>query len=128
MDLISTAIARTLTPELAAQLRVPFDWSAIEVRPGSAGALWAKDGTGVLALAYAVPRTHEARLDEVVGPEHWSVEFAPWGDNKLICRLTIRGVTKCSTGEAEGALWAKDKQSGTVVEAQSFKRACTKFG
>lgn len=55
MDLISTAIARTLTPELAAQLRVLFDWSAIEVRPGSAGALWAKDGTGALALAYADP-------------------------------------------------------------------------
>ncbi len=71
---------------------------------------------------------YEERLDEVVGPEHWSVEFAPWGDNNLICRLTIGGVTKCSTGEAEGALWAKGKNAGTVAEAQSFKRACTKFG
>ncbi len=51
MDLISTAIARTLTPELAAQLRVLFDWSAIEVRPGSVR----KEGAGTLALAYADP-------------------------------------------------------------------------
>jgi len=120
MSLTTTPAAITLTPELTAQLRAPFDWSDIEVRPGSVR----KDGTAALALAYADPRVYEERLDEVVGPENWSVEFAPWGDHKLICRLTIGSVTKCSTGEAD----PKDKNAGTVAEAQSFKRACTKFG
>jgi hypothetical protein len=65
-----------------------------------------------------------ARLDAVVGPEHWSVEFAPWGDHRLICRLTIFGIVKCSTGEAD----PQDKNAGTVAEAQAFKRACSAFG
>ena len=120
MSLTTTPATITFTPELAAQLRAPFDWNVIEVRPGSVR----KDGTAALALAYADPRVYEERLDEVVGPEHWSVEFTPWGDHKLICRLTIGGVTKCSTGEAD----PKDKNAGTVAEAQAFKRACTKFG
>ena len=100
MSLTTTPATITFTAELAAQLRAPFDWNVIEVRPGSVR----KDGTAALALAYADPRVYEERLDEVVGPENWSVEFTPWGDHTLICRLMIGGVTKCSTGEAGGAL------------------------
>jgi hypothetical protein len=124
MSLTSTPAAITFTPELAVQLRAPFDWRVIDVQPGSAGALWAKDGTAALALAYADPRLYEERLDEVVGPENWLVEFTPWGDHTLMCSLTIGGVTKCSTGEAD----PKDKNAATVAEAQAFKRACTTFG
>ena len=113
-----------LTPDIVAALRAPFAWDVIEVRPGSVR----KDGTGALALAYADPRVYMERLDAVVGPEHWSVEFAPWGEHRLICRLTIFGVLKCSTGEAGGALGAKDKNAGTVAEAQAFKRSCVAFG
>ncbi len=113
-----------LTPDIVAALRAPFAWDVIEVRPGSVR----KDGTGALALAYADPRVYMERLDTVVGPEHWSVEFAPWGEHRLICRLTIFGIMKCSTGEAGGALGAKDKHAGTVAEAQAFKRSCVAFG
>ncbi len=105
------------TPELVEALRAPFAWDALEVRPGAVR----KDGTGALALAYADPRVYMARLDAVVGPEHWSVEFAPWGEHKLICRLTIFGIVKCSTGEAD----PQDKNAGTVAEAQAFKRGAT---
>ena len=127
MDTISTSHP-ALTPDVVAALRAPFAWDVIEVRPGAAGALRAKDSTGALALAYADPRVYMERLDTVVGPEHWSVEFTPWGDHRLICRLTIFGIMKSSTGEAGGALWAKDKNAGTVAEAQAFKRSCVAFG
>ena len=116
MDTISTSF----TPDLVEALRAPFPWDALEVRPGSVR----RDGTGALALAYADPRVYEERLDAVARPEHWSVEFAPWGNTRLICRLTIFGVVKCSTGEADPT----DKNAGTVAEAQAFKRACAKFG
>ncbi len=121
MDIRSTPLPpMTLTPDIIDALRAPFPWDVIEVRPGSVR----KDGTGALALAYADPRVYMARLDAVVGPEHWSVEFAPWGEHRLICRLTMFGVVKCSTGEAD----SKDKNAGTVAEAQAFKRACVAFG
>ena len=119
MDTIS-ASHPALTPDVVAALRAPFAWDVIEVRPGSVR----KDGTGALALAYADPRVYMERLDTVVGPEHWSVEFAPWGEHRLICRLTIFGIMKCSTGEAD----PKDKNAGTVAEAQAFKRSCVAFG
>ncbi len=122
MDIGTTTTA--FTPDIIEALRAPFTWDVIEVRPGSVR----KEGTGALALAYADPRVYMERLDTVVGPEHWSVEFAPWGDHKLICRLTIFGIVKCSTGEAGGALWAKDKNAGTIAEAQALKRACVAFG
>ena len=74
MDTLSTPHAPpTLTPDIIDALRAPFPWDVIEVRPGSVR----KDGTGALALAYADPRVYMARLDAVVGPEHWSVAFAP---------------------------------------------------
>ena len=117
METISMSHPSMFTPELVDQLRAPFDWRVIEVRPGSVR----RDGTGALALAYAAPRVYEERLDDVVGPENWSVEFAPWGETRLICRLTIFGVVKCSTGEAD----PKDKNAGTVAEAQAFKRGAT---
>ncbi len=119
MDTFSTSHS-ALTPDVVAALRAPFAWDVIEVRPGSVR----KDGTGALALAYADPRVYMERLDTVVGPEHWSVEFAPWGDHRLICRLTIFGIMKSSTGEAD----PKDKNAGTVAEAQAFKRSCVAFG
>ena len=119
MDLVRSSPS-PFTAELVAALRAPFPWDVIEVRPGSVR----KDGTGALALAYADTRVYMERLDAVVGPEHWSVEFAPWGDHRLICRLTIFGIVKCSTGEADPT----DKHAGTVAEAQALKRACVAFG
>jgi hypothetical protein len=114
----------SFTAELAATLHAPFAWDTIDIRPGAAGALWAKDGSGALALAYADPRVYQARLDAVVGPPNWSVEFLPWGETRLICRLMIFGIAKSSTGEAD----PRDPNAGTVAEAQAFKRACAAFG
>ena len=119
MDLVRSSPS-PFTAELVAALRAPFSWDVIAVRPGSVR----KDGTGALALAYADTRVYMERLDAVVGPEHWSVEFAPWGDYRLICRLTIFGIVKCSTGEADPT----DKHAGTVAEAQALKGACVAFG
>ena len=72
----------------------PFHPSNISFLPG------ATKGDRALALAYADLRAYMNRLDEVCGAD-WSVEYEPWGDNRIICRLTIGGVTRSSTGESD---------------------------
>ena len=79
-----------------------------------------------MALAYADLRSYQDRLDEVCGID-WSVEYLPWGNDRIIARLTINGVTRASTGEMS-ASEAKGDNGGTVAEAQAFKRACAMFG
>ncbi len=73
-------------------------------------------------MAYADARVYEDRLNEVIAGE-WSVSFRPWGEDKVICDLTILGVTRSSTGESGGDRFSQ----GTSAEAQAFKRACSKF-
>lgn len=89
-----------------------------------AGAV-SKDKKRAQALAYAEPRTYMDALDALA--PGWQVDFIPWGENKLICRLSILGVVRSSTGEyeenARGAI-----AQGTVAEAQAFKRACVNHG
>jgi len=102
------------------QLSEPFAAHDVKYRPGAT----TRDKTKAIALAYADPRTYEDRLNTTV-PGNWSVEFTPWGDHRIICRLTIHGITRSSTGEAPDA---PDATAGTSAEAQAFKRACTKFG
>jgi hypothetical protein len=101
-------------------LAAPFPESAIEWRAGNT----TKDKKKCLALPYADPREYEKRLDDVA-PGAWECSFQPWGERKLICRLTIFSVMRSSTGEVKddsfGAL-------GPTAEAQAFKRACSKFG
>lgn len=106
--------------ELLEQLSQPFNASDIQWRAGAT----TRDKKKAQALPYAEPRVYEARLDDVC-PGEWHVFFKPWGDNKLICELTIFGVIRSSTGEFDSG----DKISqGTTAEAQAFKRACSKFG
>lgn len=102
------------------ELRKPFDPSYITWKPGAT-----KD-TRALALAYADLRAYMYRLDEVCGSD-WSVMYEPWGEDRIICRLTIGGSTRSSTGEM-GAQDEKNEIGGTVAEAQAFKRACVMFG
>lgn len=102
------------------QLRLPFHPSHLTWKPGATKA------DKCMALAYADLRAYMNRLDEVCGPE-WQVAYEPWGDDRLICRLTIAGVTRSSTGEMDSGE-EKSGNGGTVAEAQSFKRACTMFG
>lgn len=99
------------------QLARPFHPSHISWLPGAL----TNDKTKCLAMAYADLRAYQNRLDEICGLQ-WSVSYLPWGD-RIICHLTIGGVTRSSTGEAE-----KGENAGTSAEAQSFKRACAMFG
>jgi hypothetical protein len=100
-------------------LKIPFDASDIQWRAGATS----RDKTRAQALPYAEPRVYEDRLNQVC-PDAWSVTFKPWGETRVICELTIYGVTRSSSGEASDDSFSP----GTSAEAQAFKRACSKFG
>jgi hypothetical protein len=102
------------------ELRKPFHPSQVTWKPG------AVKGERALALAYADLRAYMNRLDEVCGTE-WSVAYEPWGEDRIICRLTIFGVTRSSTGETTNES-ERSEIGGTVAEAQAFKRASAMFG
>lgn len=105
---------------LLVELRQPFEIADLEFRPLQKN----KEGTRAQAAIYADPRTYMNRLDEVY--PQWSCTFTTWGD-KIICNLTLAGVTRSSTGEPD-AQSEKSEIAGTAAEAQAFKRACTAFG
>lgn len=112
----------TNTTSLLAQLAQPFAPEHMTWKPGST----TRDGNKCMALAYADLRAYQDRLDAVCGLD-WSVEYQPWGNGRIIAKLTIQGVTRASTGEMD----AQDEKSGiggTVAEAQAFKRAAAMFG
>ncbi len=106
--------------QLLTELRQPFHPSHVTWKPGSVN----KDQTKALALAYADLRAYQNRLDEVCGMD-WSVTYTPWSD-KIVCHLTIAGVTRSSTGEADSQS-ERSEIAGTSAEAQAFKRACAMF-
>lgn len=108
--------------DLLTQLATPFEPEYITWKPGST----TKEGDKCMALAYADLRAYMERLDAVCGLD-WSVAYEPWGDSRIICRLTISGVTRASTGEMS-TQDVKNEMGGTVAEAQSFKRAAAMFG
>lgn len=107
---------------LLKQLALPFAPSAITWKPGAT----TKDGTKCMALAYADLRAYQDRLDDLCGLD-WRIEYLPWGDSRVIARLTVAGVTRSSTGEM-AAQDVKNEMGGTVAEAQAFKRAAAMFG
>src|SRR5687768_9764812 len=73
------------------ELRKPFHPSQVQWKPG------AVKGERAIALAYADLRAYMVRLDEVC-PD-WTVAYEPWGEDRIICRLTVAGITRSSTGE-----------------------------
>lgn len=107
--------------EILEQLSKPFHPSRITWRPGS---LTGKKDKA-LALAYADLRAYQNRLDEVCGMD-WSVSYTPWAE-RIICHLTINGITRSSTGEPDSDS-ERTETAGTTTEAQAFKRACAMFG
>jgi hypothetical protein len=107
--------------ETLEQLKRPFHPSHISWKPG----MISKDQGKALALAYADPRAYQNRLDEVCGMG-WAVTYTPWGD-RIVCHLTIEGVTRSSSGEPDTAS-ERSEIAGTSAEAQAFKRACAMFG
>ena len=109
-------------PELIARLSEPFPAAAIHWRAGAIS----RDRKRAQALPYAEPRVYEDRLNEIC-PGAWGVVFRPWGETRIICELTLYGVTRASTGEFDEESQGRIAQ-GTAAEAQAFKRACSKFG
>lgn len=107
--------------EILQQLAAPFHPSKITWKPQTVTA----DKTKAMAAAYADLRAYQDRLDTVCGLD-WSVSYTPWAD-RIICHLTIKGITRSSTGEAD-ARAEKNDIAGTAAEAQAFKRACAMFG
>lgn len=105
---------------ITAHLCAPFAITDLHVKPGAVS----RDETSALALAYADWRVYAERLDTVVGSATWSIQLVPWGERRVIARLTILGITKDATGEGE----ANDPNASTVAEAQAKKRACAEFG
>ena len=110
-----------MTESILTQLAAPFHPSRITWKPGAISGKKDK----ALALAYADVRGYQNRLDEVCGMD-WSVSYTPWGE-RIICHLTINGVTRSSTGEADSQS-ERNETVGTSSEAQAFKRACAMFG
>jgi hypothetical protein len=109
-------------PDLIAHLSEPFAKEDVAWRAGATS----RDKKRAQALPYAEPRVYEDRLNDIC-PGDWSVLFKPWGESRLICELTIFGVTRSSTGEFDDGK-KNAIAEGTVAEAQAFKRACSKFG
>jgi hypothetical protein len=101
-------------------LAKPFNLQHVEVKPSAT----TSDKAHALAIAYVDSRIYQKRLDYLAGVEGWAAHFEPWGPTRLICRLTILGVTKEATGEGS----PNDENCGTIAEAQAFKRACSAFG
>lgn len=108
--------------DIQKELTKPFPAETIAWRAGAV----TRDKKRAQALPYADARVYEDRLDKVCGGD-WSVTFKPWGETRLICELTLYGVTRTSTGEFDDSK-RNAIAEGTVAEAQAFKRACSKFG
>lgn len=106
--------------ELYFELCQPFPVEDIEVLPGATNQ--AKDKA--LAMPYADMRAYQRRLDLVVGAMNWQVSYRPWGENAVICSLTIQGIVREDVGEEK----ATDPNCRTSAVAQAFKRTCSSFG
>lgn len=106
--------------QVLAALKQPFHPTDVYWRPGSLNS----DKTKALALPYASLRAYQNRLDEVCGLD-WAVTYTAWGE-RIICHLTIFGITRSSTGEPDSQA-EKSEIAGTAAEAQAFKRACSMF-
>lgn len=107
--------------DLQAALSRPFPSESIEVKPGAL----TKDRSRGLALAYGDPRKYMERLDEVIGPEQWSVTYTVL-PNGITCRLTILGIAKEDVGDYPTD--SGDQNRLTTAAMQAFKRACALFG
>ena len=112
--------ARRTIASVFTALCAPFPPELVELKPGAI----AEDKQRALALAYVDARHYQARLDAVVGPDHWHIAYRPWGERAVICALTVLGVTREDVGEAEKG----DPNQATSAAMQAFKRACAAFG
>lgn len=98
----------------------PFPQHLIELKPGAT----TKDRTRALVMPYADPRAYFTRLDRVVGPDGWQVEYRVPAPGQVICRLTILGHVREDVGECHPS----DENAFTSAAMQALKRACAAFG
>jgi hypothetical protein len=108
------------------QLIAPFPIEDIEIKPGATS----RDKSKALALPYADIRVYQDRLDEVVGPENWAVEYRDISESSVFCRLTILGVVREDVGECHKTDkdGVPDENRSCSAVAQAFKRTCSAFG
>jgi hypothetical protein len=119
-DAPATAPAPLTLNAIHGKLCKPFASALVELKPGAT----TKDQSRALCMPFVDSRAYQTRLDRVVGPEGWAVEYRPLSDRAVLCRLTILGVTREDVGECN----ANDENAATSAVAQSFKRACSAFG
>jgi len=119
-------------------LKEPFPADDIEWRVGRCGK--SQDGKiWATCLAYIEARAAQDRLDEVVGPENWKVEYTTVGgkdgiDPGIICKLSIgrmivkdRSIDKLWTVKEDGAEQTENESfKGGLSSA--FKRAASAWG
>jgi hypothetical protein len=103
--------------DLQTQLSAPFSLSAHQIKPVDVQPPRAR------VLAIVDPHEYEQRLDELVGPEGWTVEYRPLSENAVFCRLTMLGIFKEQVGEEYEA-----PQRACLATVQAFTRACAAFG
>lgn len=98
-------------------LSEPFAPDQIKQRPGRGGK----------SYSYIDARDVENRLDTVVGPEHWTDDYALFdpSEKSVLCRLTVFGVTKSGIGYPNSD---NDEEPEKAAESDALKRAAVKFG
>ena len=111
------------------KLSAPFPKHELKWRIGATngrksrdGKSWEKEPTSGLPLAYIDARAVMDRLDDVVGPDNWSNKFFETPTGRVICELTVLGVTK-----SDGA-GATDMEGDKGGLSDAFKRAAVHFG
>jgi hypothetical protein len=105
-----------------AQLRRPFAPAAVKVKLQSGGGTKDNPMQG-LCVFYIDARLAAERLNAVVGLD-WHDEYEPVPGG-MLCRLTVRGVTRIDVGEA-----GSGPQGNTpkALVSDALKRAAVKFG
>lgn len=114
----------TKFPELFASLAAPLPREHVRVRK--------HDGA-----QYITARTVMNVLDTILGPERWNATYERWGQDAVMCRLSITlpddtVLTKCDVGSCSSmsdknkAVDAGDDDKGGVSD--SLKRAAVLFG
>lgn len=91
------------------KLKEPFSENEVEFRLAQCGEnngkIWAQ------CLAYISARAIQDRLDQVCGPENWTVAYEFVGSTGVICNLSI----KC------GDEWVRKQDGADFTDIESFK-------
>lgn len=123
--------------QILADLAKPFPLADVKWRVTATN----KDGSKGLVAPYADPRAYAKRLNDVLSPAGWSIEYKTETlsglqrvvSGKLIqtgkvfanATLSIFGI---SSKSSMGEMWADDPNAVTRSEAQALKRAAALFG